>query len=432
MFNVSSLFILDSSPDRRPRRSAWLARAAFISLVSTALAAGCGDDDDDDDESGGAGRGNAGAPTSGSSTAGSPSGGTNAEGGAPAGTAGHDGTAGQGGADADHPAFATEGDRRIPYTPRNDLEFAEFFIAHHEMAIEMATHVTERGSNAEVQAMAEQLIETQTAEVMALEAIRDQLGGNAAPPPADPHAEAEMESMASASGAMLDRMFLLEMIPHHAAGLPSAHRAQPFLDNPELQQLAEDIVQAQATEIGEMHMLLRELGATGAGEDMAPDDPNRADFGLVGDRRVPLTPEDDVTFIDFFVPHHEMAIQMAEHVVAHGESADVKAMAEMMIQAQTAEVELMQAKREELEGSPSSPPMPEDPHAMTEMEQMMALSGTELDRMFLQEMIVHHSSALPTSHRAKPHVSDMDLQALADTMFDAQATEIGEMQRMLE
>jgi uncharacterized protein (DUF305 family) len=52
--------------------------------------------------------------------------------------------------------------------------------------------------------------------------------------------------------------------------------------------------------------------------------------------------------------------------------------------------------------------------------------------MFLQEMIVHHSTALPTSHRAKPHVMDPELRELADAMFDDQAREVGEMQEMLK
>ena len=42
------------------------------------------------------------------------------------------------------------------------------------------------------------------------------------------------------------------------------------------------------------------------------------------------------------------------------------------------------------------------------------------------------ASALPTSQRAKPHVLDGDLRALADDMFDAQTTERGGMQKMLE
>ncbi len=128
--------------------------------------------------------------------------------------------------------------------------------------------------------------------------------------------------------------------------------------------MASAMMKAQATEIGEMHAVLRELGATGAGEDMGTSDPARPDFGLVGDRRLPFTPENDLEFIDFFVPHHEMAVEMAEHVVAHGRSPDVKAMATMMADAQSAEIARLREKRAELAGSANSPAMPEDPHAM--------------------------------------------------------------------
>jgi hypothetical protein len=34
---------------------------------------------------------------------------------------------------------AVEGDRRIPYTPTNDVELVEFFIKHHQMAIHHST-----------------------------------------------------------------------------------------------------------------------------------------------------------------------------------------------------------------------------------------------------------------------------------------------------
>ncbi len=401
----------------------WLVRSAALAVIVGTLSAGCSDDGSDGGDLGAAGESN----VAGASAAGAGAGGTHAgSGGAPAA---HGGQAGD---TADHPAFAIQGDRRIPYTPRSDLEFAEFFMAHHQMAIDMALEVTERGSNPKVKAMAEQIIEAQTAEIMTLQAVLDQLSGTVPLAPVDVHAETDMESMSAATGAELDQMFLLEMIPHHAAGLAPAHRSQPFLDNAELQQMAVDIQKAQAKEIGAMHALLRELGATGAGEDRGASDPERPDFGLVGDRRLPLTPADDVEFIDFFVPHHEMAVEMAEHVVAHGESAAVKAMATMMIDAQSAEMDLMRDKRADLAGSAKSPPLAEDPHAMEEMDAMMGMNGADLDRMFLQEMIVHHSSALPTSHRAKPHVSDVELQALTDSMFDDQAKEIGKMQTMLD
>jgi uncharacterized protein (DUF305 family) len=405
----------------------------LLSITLTALSGavvGCSDDDSDQGGDGGEPAQTAGSSsggTAGHSTSGTHSGATHA-----GGSTGDGGSAmgGMGGDAAE--ALAVEGDRRIPYTPTSDLEFAEFFIMHHQMAIDMAEHEVAHGSAADVKAMAQAVIDAQTAEIETLMTIRKQLDGEIAPPADDPHAMAEMEQMEGVSGAELDAMFLLEMIPHHASALGPAHRALPYLENSTLKRMAADIVAAQAKEIGELRARLREEGVMGGGEDHAPGTAGRADFGLEGDRRIPLTPEDDVTFVDFFVPHHQMAIEMADHVIAHGSDARVKAMATTMKQTQSGEVELMLQKREELTGSAEPEPMPADPHAMQEMEQMMQLEGTELDEMFLREMILHHSTALPTSHRAKPHVLDAELRDLADAMFDDQAREVGEMQEMLE
>jgi len=348
------------------------------------------------------------------------------------GAGGNGSAAGAGGESSLPAALQVEGDRRVPFTPTTDLAFAEFFISHHQMAIDMAREEVDRGDDPEVVAMARDVIQAQTAEVKTLQRIKSELSGNVLDMPGDPHADAEMHAAMQASGAELDRLFLLEMLPHHASALPAAHRALAYLQNSELKQMAGQIVKAQAEEIGMMHAKLRGIGASGAGEDLATDTSDRPDFGLVGDRRVPLTPRNDAEFVDFFVPHHQMAIMMADHESAHGQDADVVGMAKAMKQSQTKEVELMQMKRAGLAGAPQPGPMPEDPHATKEMAEMMNLSGAELDRMFLQEMIVHHASALPTSHRAKPHVLDSDLSALADDMFDAQATEIGDMQEMLK
>jgi uncharacterized protein (DUF305 family) len=280
--------------------------------------------------------------------------------------------------------------------------------------------------------MAQALIETQSDEVMRLEAIRNELTGSVPAMQDDPHADAEMEHMSELSGAELDTMFLLDMIPHHASALPVSHRSIDHLENGELTEMARAIQDAQAREIGEMRAMLEQLGVQAAGEDMAPASSDRPDFGLVGDRRIPLTPNDDVTFIDFFVPHHEMAIMMADHAIAHGEDPEVIAMANRMKETQTAEIATMRSKREALTGSGDSPAVPTDPHVEEEMAEMAQASGAEVDRIFLESMIVHHASALPTAHRAHPHVTDPDLSALADTMYFEQAQEIGEMKTMLE
>lgn len=345
--------------------------------------------------------------------------------GSPAGGAG---AGGSGGAAADLPI----GDRRMPYTPTSDVEFAAFFADHHRMAIEMADWEAAHGDSAEIKTMATNMSKTQTAELKVLEDALAALGDTVAAQPPDPHIEAEMAEMKKMSGSSLDQMFLLDMIPHHAAGLAPAHRAIPHLERPELMTLAHDIFSAQASEIGMMREMLSDMGVTSAGEDMAPSAVDRADFGLVGDLRIPLTPDSDVTFIDFFVPHHRAAIEMANEEIARGASADVKAMATMMRDAQTAEVETMTKSRRALTGSSEPPEPPHDQHMMDDMAAMHDMSGAELDQMFLEEMIPHHAAALPTSHRANPHLTRPELKTLADKMFIAQGQEIGEMSSMLE
>jgi uncharacterized protein (DUF305 family) len=220
------------------------------------------------------------------------------------------------------------------------------------------------------------------------------------------------------------------MIEHHAAGLAPAHRSMAKLERSELKELAAQIFDAQAEEIGVMKEMLSDMGETDAGEDLAPGTTNRPDFGLHGDRRIPLTP-DDVAFIDFFVPHHEMAIAMAEEQIARGADTELKDMAQSMRDTQQAEIDTMLAVRVEVAGSDVVPTPPHDPHMMAEMEQMEQLSGAELDRVFLEEMIPHHAAGLPSAHRAKPHVTAPELQKLADDIYNAQAEEIGAMHHML-
>jgi uncharacterized protein (DUF305 family) len=424
-----------TSLSKRTVRKAPFALTLTLLLAAAPLGAGCGDDDDDDRNGvAGAGRGGSaqggGKQTGGAggkSTAGA--GGSGAEMGG-AGTSGF-GQGGEGGGVMD--AVDITGDRRIPFTPETDREFTHFFIEHHEMAIHMAEMVVENATTPSIQDLAERMVTAQTAEVATLRAVEEELQDQPEPPPMpmDPHHEADMAHMMTLTGAELEQMFLLDMIQHHAAGLPPAHRAMPHLTHPDLQAMAESIAREQAAEIGEMKTLLDGLNVTTAGEDMAEAAANRPDFGLVGDRRVPVTP-DDVTFIDFFVPHHEMAVMMAEHVIAHGENAEVQALAEKMRTAQLQEIETMQTVREELTGEAEPDPMPADPHMVPEMEEMMEASGLELDVMFLAEMIAHHAGGLPTAHRAKPHVENTELAAMSDAIYHAQAEEIGEMQRLLE
>lgn len=119
--------------------------------------------------------------------------------------------------------------------------------------------------------------------------------------------------------------------------------------------MADAILHAQAREIGEMIAMRtrEELVHPGAPADLV---------GIFGDRRLPFVPSDDVEFIDFFLMHHAMALEMAELELERGVRDDVRASAAEIIAVQTAELAILRRARLELTGSDEPGPMPRDLH----------------------------------------------------------------------
>jgi len=142
-------------------------------------------------------------------------------------------------------------------SPRSDVEFIDAMIPHHEMALEMTDVVLQKGSDAAVKAMAQTMKDAQTTEIAAMKAIRTRLAGSAETAAHhDEHMMADMEKLAAASGTALDRLFLEEMLPHHAGAIKMAHEALPYLKEAELQVMANKIVHDQAREIGDLATML--------------------------------------------------------------------------------------------------------------------------------------------------------------------------------
>ena len=150
-----------------------------------------------------------------------------------------------------------------------------------------------------------------------------------------------------------------------------------------------------------------------------------------GRRDPPSIPEDDVAYIDELVPHHAMAISMADEVLARGSDPAVRAMAEMMKQTQQREIDTMLSVRASLTGDDDMPTMI-DPHNDADMAQLSSLQGIELDRAFLRNMVPHHAGAVVTSHRALPNLRQDELRGLAESTVAAQIKEAAAMQAKLE
>lgn len=151
-------------------------------------------------------------------------------------------------------------DHRVPYTPKNDVQFIDALGPHHEMAIEMINEELERGAHHDVKELAKQMKEAQLKDIEEMRHARKELTGEPDfKPMHDPHGERDLAELRSLSGHELDKKFLLHMIPHHAAALSLVHRALPYLKRHDLKEIAKENYHDQAKEIGQMLEMLEDL-----------------------------------------------------------------------------------------------------------------------------------------------------------------------------
>ena len=141
-------------------------------------------------------------------------------------------------------------------------------------------------------------------------------------------------------------------------------------------------------------------------------------------------PASDVDLIDNMVPHHEMAIEMADVEIARGARSDVKSMAEMMKAMQQDEIARMQQMRAKFAGSDQVRRM-QDPHHDVDLDALQSATGADVDRSFLEHMIPHHAGAVSLAHRALDNLKDPELREMAQQMIVTQTREMNEMLDML-
>ena len=147
-----------------------------------------------------------------------------------------------------------------------DKAFIAGMVPHHQSASDMAAVVVERGTNPEVKALAQRIIDAQGAEIAQLEGIaqerfsftperemgamtHEMMGMTMTMDMA-----AQVEELRAAPN--VDEMFLTMMIPHHASAITMADEERKSGADPELLELAQKIIDDQAKEIGEMQALL--------------------------------------------------------------------------------------------------------------------------------------------------------------------------------
>lgn len=139
--------------------------------------------------------------------------------------------------------------------------------------------------------------------------------------------------------------------------------------------------------------------------------------------------ETDRAFVAGMVPHHQMAIQMAEMAKERGQSEFVRRLADDITTAQSSEIGLMSridAKLSDEGVEVGDLGMPEHlagmEGSMSELE-----SARPFDRAFIDMMIAHHAGAIRMARIEADQGQDDQLVALAGRVIAAQSREIRAM-----
>jgi uncharacterized protein (DUF305 family) len=161
-----------------------------------------------------------------------------------------------------------------------------------------------------------------------------------------------------------DQLYIDMMLPHHDSIIALAEVALPLLEDPRLQDIAQAIIDTQSAEQEELQQLRAEW--YGSAEPAAMDDAMMTMMmemmpGM-GSAEEQMQIMDaawqvqtfcaadnyDLAFIDQAIPHHQMAIDASEIALEQAVHPEIAAIAQEVIDAQQAEIDLLEQVRAEL------------------------------------------------------------------------------------
>ncbi len=135
-----------------------------------------------------------------------------------------------------------------------DRHFIEQMIPHHQDAVDMSELALTEAEHPELKDLAESIIESQSREIDDMRSWYLSWYGTEAPEDSASggfgmmgggmmHDEADLEVLAAAED--FDKEFIEQMIPHHEMGVMMARMVLARTDRPEIERLAESIIETQ-------------------------------------------------------------------------------------------------------------------------------------------------------------------------------------------
>ncbi|MFE9625155.1 DUF305 domain-containing protein [Streptomyces sp. NPDC006527] len=151
-------------------------------------------------------------------------------------------------------------------TPNSaDVSFARMMIEHHGQALEMTALAPGQAESAKVKSLASRIAAAQGPEIKAMKSwltAHDKDGASTASGGHDHSAmpgmatEAQMNKLRAARGKAFDELFLTLMITHHEGAITMAADVKAQGNNIRIEEMADDVVAEQTTEISRMRAML--------------------------------------------------------------------------------------------------------------------------------------------------------------------------------
>ena len=151
----------------------------------------------------------------------------------------------------------------------------------------------------------------------------------------------------------IDAHFIEQMIPHHEDAIAMANLALTNAKKSEIKKLAQNIVDSQSKEIDEMKGWYKDwygsevpqdeqvMGGHGMGGNTGMH------MGMMGNEtditRLEQSADFDRAFIEEMIPHHQMAVMMANMLKNGTNRSEMKQLADDIITAQTDEIDQMRS-----------------------------------------------------------------------------------------
>ncbi len=162
-----------------------------------------------------------------------------------------------------------------------------------------------------------------------------------------------------------------------------------------------------------------------------------ATAGLAQTSHNHATMDHDRMFADAMTKHHQDGIKMAQMAVDKSTSAELRSMAQQMIDDQRREIEQMQSLRGDAPKTPMSemmsmPGMMSESQMQRDMARLQSASGHDFDLAFTEIMPMHHQGAITMSNHELRNGTNAGLKEIAQKIADKQSRERQQLMAMHE